>query len=167
MHPDLHVSLTTTTDHSSQLENYDVVIVYGNPQEKGYTLFEEALTPVISADLLEQEHLTLAELSRFTFLHPTGDSTDWNLWLNTKEIQVDMKRNQHFDTMDLAISAAIQGFCITVADVNLIQADVAMKRLVAPFDYQVKTGAVYSLLRREQQETPPLLPELVTWLCQR
>ncbi|RWR01340.1 hypothetical protein ED28_14530 [[Pantoea] beijingensis] len=80
---------------------------------------------------------------------------------------MDMKRNQHFDTMDLAISAAIQGFCITVADVNLIQADVAMKRLVAPFDYQVKTGAVYSLLRREQQETPPLLPELVTWLCQR
>ena len=75
-----------------------------------------------------------------------------------------MKRNQHFATMDLAISAAIQGFGVTVADVTLITEDLAMQRLVAPFSGSVKTGAVYSLLRRPPEEAPPLLDELVAWL---
>lgn len=162
--PELHVSLTTTVEHSGQLENFDAAIVYGSMPRHGVLLFEEALTPVMAAALLPEPAVTPASLAAMTFLHPTADSRDWQLWLQANRQPPLMKRNQHFATMDLAISAAIQGFGVTVADVTLIAEDLAMQRLVAPFSGSVKTGAVYSLLRRPPEEAPPLLDELVAWL---
>ncbi|WP_158781517.1 LysR substrate-binding domain-containing protein [Pantoea sp. BAV 3049] len=162
--PDLHVALTTTVDHSSQLDNFDAAIVYGPPTAGSYRLFNEELTPVIAASLQPETDLKIEDLPRFTFLHPTADSRDWQLWLSQQQVKVAIRRNQHFDTMDLAISAAIQGFGVTVADVTLIEADLAMKRLIAPFTATVKTGAVYSLIQRPSEEAPPQLQELVAWL---
>ncbi|EXU76940.1 LysR substrate-binding domain-containing protein [Erwinia mallotivora] len=164
--PDLHVSLTTTLDHHSRLENYDAAILYGPPLTGSYRLFDEALTPVLAAELAPEGGLEIEALERFTFLHPTADNRDWLLWLNQQRRQVTMRRNQHFDTMDLAIGAAVQGFGVTVADVTLIESDLAMKRLVAPFGATVKTGAVWSLVQRPANEAPAQLQELVAWLCQ-
>lgn len=165
--PDLHVSLTSTVDHSTQLDNHDVAILYGSQPVGSCRLFDEELTPVIAASLQPEKPMAVSDLSGFTFLHPTADGRDWQLWLSQQPSAVLLKRNQHFDTMDLAISAAIQGFGVTVADVTLIAADLAMKRLIAPFSETVKTGAVYSLIQRPPEEAPPQLAALVAWLCQR
>jgi LysR family glycine cleavage system transcriptional activator len=165
--PDLHVSLTSTVDHSTQLDNHDVAILYGSQPAGSCRLFDEELTPVIAASLQPEIPMAVSDLSRLTFLHPTADGRDWQLWLSQQPSAVLLKRNQHFDTMDLAISAAIQGFGVTVADVTLIAADLAMKRLIAPFSETVKTGAVYSLIQRPPEEAPPQLAALVAWLCQR
>lgn len=162
--PDLHVSLTTTVDHSSQLEHYDAAILYGT-SGRGMRLFEEELTPVIAPGLLASSSFTEQRLAAMTFLHPTTDSRDWQLWLKSQRMAIPLLRNQHFATMDLAISAAIQGYGVTVADVTLIAEDLAMQRLVAPFSGRVKTGALYSLIRRPAEEAPPLLDELVSWLA--
>jgi LysR family glycine cleavage system transcriptional activator len=69
----------------------------------GDLLFEEALTPVLSPVRAG------AALESLTFLHPTRDKTDWSLWLAKQALSPAMHKNQHFDTMDLAITAAIQG----------------------------------------------------------
>lgn len=163
--PDLHVSLTTTVDHSLHLENYDAAILYGTLPPGGYRLFAEELTPVIAPELVPSGQLTCEDLAGFTFLHPTADGRDWMLWLNAQGIKPVIKRHQHFDTMDLAISAAVQGFGITVADVTLIEADLAAGRLIAPFSGKVKTGAVYSLIQRPSQGSSTQLAALVAWLC--
>jgi LysR substrate binding domain. len=88
------------------------------------------------------------------------------MWLADQAATLPMARNQHFATMDLAISAAIQGFGATVADVTLVQNDLANGRLIAPFANSVATGAAYSLLQCAEQDAPPFLPDLVAWLCQ-
>lgn len=160
--PEIHVALTTTLDHGSQLENFDAAIVFGASPAGSICLFEERLTPVMASSVAPPSHVD--ELAKFTFLHPTPDTRDWQLWLAQQAATVPMARNQHFATMDLAISAAIQGFGVTVADVTLIEADLAMKRLIAPFPATVKTGAVYSLIQRPSEEAPPQLQELVAWL---
>lgn len=162
--PDLHVSLTTTVDHGSLLENVDAAILYGRDGTRGVHLFDEELTPVMAGGLLTDQPATAATLAAMTFLHPTADSRDWQLWLASQQMRVPMRRNQHFSTMDLAIGAAIQGYGVTVADVTLIAEDLAMQRLVAPFSGRVKTGAVYSLIQRPAAEAPPRLDELVAWL---
>ncbi|MFH8134576.1 LysR family transcriptional regulator [Pantoea osteomyelitidis] len=162
--PEIHVALTTTLDHASQLENFDAAIVYGTPQPDAFKLFDEALTPVLAANL--PPPAAVEALARFSFLHPTPDGRDWQLWLKEQSSTLKMARNQHFDTMDLAISAAIQGFGVTVADINLVQSDIVAGRLIAPFAASVKTGAAYSLLQRPSEDAPPFLPELVAWLCQ-
>lgn len=163
-HPELHVALTTTLDHASQLDNFDAAIVYGKPQPGAILLFEESMVPVMAAG--SPPPATPANLAGMTFLHPTHDTRDWQLWLDACQLEVSMKRNQHFATMDLAISAAIQGFGVTMADSNLVENDIASGRLIAPFAGEVKTGAAYSLLQRPAGDAPPFLQDLVAWLCQ-
>lgn len=105
--PDLQIALTTTTDHNVNFktESYDAAIVFGTHMSAGDLLFEEALTPVLSPLRAG------TGLGSLTFLHPTRDKTDWSLWLAKQdEPGVVMHKNQHFDTMDLAITAAIQGW---------------------------------------------------------
>ncbi|URQ59228.1 LysR substrate-binding domain-containing protein [Pantoea alhagi] len=165
-HPDLHVKLTTTLAHKDQLENFDAAIVYGTAPTGSHLLFEERLTPVMAAALLDNRPLTVTDLAGFTFLHPNNDERDWQLWLQAQEVKLPMRRNQHFATMDLAIGAAMQGFGVTVADITLVKSDLAAQRLIAPFTSAVRTGATYSLISREGKETPPHLTTLVAWLCQ-
>jgi len=162
--PDIHVALTTTLDHGSQLDNFDAAIVFGPSPAGSICLFEERLTLVMASSVTPPSQI--GELAKFTFLHPTQDSRDWQLWLAGLDAALPMARNQHFATMDLAISAAIQGFGITVADVTLVQNDVVNGRLIAPFATSVATGASYSLLQRAEKDAPPFLPELVAWLSE-
>ncbi|UVC27590.1 LysR substrate-binding domain-containing protein [Pantoea sp. SOD02] len=162
--PDIHVALTTTLDHGSQLDNFDAAIVFGPTPAGSICLFEERLTPVMASSVTPPNQID--ELAKFTFLHPTPDSRDWQLWLAGLDAALPMARNQHFATMDLAISAAIQGFGVTVADVTLVQNDVLNGRLIAPFAASVATGASYSLLQRAEKDAPPFLPELVAWLSE-
>ncbi|UXY13208.1 LysR substrate-binding domain-containing protein [Kosakonia sp. ML.JS2a] len=146
-YPELQIALTTTTDHTINFktEPYDAAIVFGTQLSAGDLLFEEALTPVMSADYSHHDALEKA-----TLLHPTRDKTDWSLWLAKQQLfQPAMRKNQHFDTMDLAITAAIQGLGVAIADETLVEEDVRAGRLLCPFARSVKTGASYRLVLRE------------------
>jgi LysR family glycine cleavage system transcriptional activator len=153
--PDIQVALTTTVEHGVNFKNepFDAAIIFGPQDSSGVLLFEERLTPVISQHLLPEDALTTESLSRYTFLHPTRDRTDWSLWFKQNAaVAPAMNKNQHFDTMDLAISAAIQGFGIAIADATLVAEDLHRGRLVQPFANSVKTGACYRLAVRPGSE---------------
>ncbi|MCA1923197.1 LysR substrate-binding domain-containing protein [Buttiauxella noackiae] len=158
--PEIQVALTTTVEHGVNFKNepFDAAIIFGQQDSSGVLLFEERLTPVLSQHLLPEGVLTTQDLSRFTFLHPTPDRTDWTIWLaQNTAIAPAMNKNQHFDTMDLAISAAIQGFGIAIADATLVAEDLRRGRLVQPFINEVKTGASYRLALRSGSEESPVL----------
>ncbi|WP_312686558.1 LysR substrate-binding domain-containing protein [Kosakonia sp.] len=148
-YPELQIALTTTTDHTVNFktEPYDAAIVFGTQLSAGDLLFDEALTPVMSATLIPPQ-----ALDNMTLLHPTRDKTDWSLWLAKQQtFQPAMRKNQHFDTMDLAITAAIQGLGLAIADETLVAEDIRAGRLQRPFDESVKTGASYRLVLRESR----------------
>ncbi|MEE7532006.1 LysR family transcriptional regulator [Klebsiella huaxiensis] len=149
-HPELQVALTTTTEHSVNFktEPYDAAIIFGSHHSAGELLFEEALTPVMNRSAADDN-----PLSEMTFLHPTRDKTDWSLWLAqfSPEKPLPMSKNQHFDTMDLAITAAMQGLGIAIADETLVAEDLRAGRLTRPFALSVKTGASYRLVVRASQ----------------
>ncbi|KFD20400.1 LysR family transcriptional regulator [Yokenella regensburgei] len=147
-YPELQIALTTTTAHqvNFKTEPFDAAIVFGPHLTMGDLLFEESLTPVLSPVLACD-----SPLQGKTFLHPTRDKTDWTLWLAgyAPVEPVAMQKNQHFDTMDLAITAAVQGFGVAIADETLVEEDLRGGRLVRPYALSVKTGASYRLLLRE------------------
>ena len=169
--PDLHISLTTTTDHGIDFktENFDAAIIYTaeTPSlRQAYRLFDEQISPVVAPHLAERLGFASTEpdLAGFTFLHPTQDQRDWKLWLQANpQHAVAMRKNQHFDTMDLAISAAIQGFGIAMADVTLVAEDIRMHRLVQPFPQAVKTGAAYYLVHRSNSYNKRQLDTCLSW----
>ena len=157
---DAQVTLTTTTDHevNFKTEPYDAAVIFGTHKTQGFLLFDEALTPVLSPALTSEPPAALDALASLTFLHPTRDKTDWSLWLAQQTLpRPVMRKNQHFDTMDLAISAAIQGFGVAIADERLVAEDLRAGRLIRPFPQSVKTGASYRLVLRDApQESEPM-----------
>ncbi|RQW62344.1 LysR substrate-binding domain-containing protein [Vibrio viridaestus] len=167
-HPNINVSLTTTTDHNVDFnkEDYDAAIIFSThalPEgENCIKLFDEAITPVLASHLYNKP--SQFDWSKWTFLHPSKQQTDWHLWLKeTGNQQIGMRKNQYFDTMDLAISAAIQGFGIAMADATLVEEDIHMNRLSKPFEQTIKTGASYYLMHRTGTKTRPSLNEFIEW----
>lgn len=153
--PEVEIALTTTTDHgvNFKTEPFDAAIVFGTHFSAGDLLFDEALTPVIGSMFAGT-----TSFDRVTLLHPTRDKTDWSLWLAKQdEVQFVMKKNQHFDTMDLAITAAIQGLGMAMADETLVAEDIRAGRLLRPWQQSVKTGASYRLVMRESGHNAAVL----------
>ncbi len=158
--PQLHVSLNTTTEHDINFntENYDLAIVYSTKpihKPNAYKLFDETVCPVVASHLYEENQPF--DLNQFTFLHPSSEQFDWIAWLTQNHHPVRMEKNQYFDTMDLAISAAIQGFGVAMADENLVQEDLRMKRLIKPYEGTVRTGASYYLMYRRNSSRSGLI----------
>lgn len=149
-HPDLQVQITTTWQHEAdfQAEPFDAAIVYAPAPGAGVhavLLFDEYLTPVCAPELLAKHPLAQADdLAQQTLLHPTRDHRDWKLWLTQAGAQhVNAHAGPTFESLDLATSAAMQGFGVAIGDRTLACEDLAANRLVMPFDLAVATGWRY------------------------
>lgn len=171
-HPDIDVELTSTIKHhpDPNFDLFDAVISYGKtpklPSVMSHLLFEERLTPICRPELLQTYggELSVKQLTQFTWLHANTEQSDWKLWLTHHgERGLASKLNQHFSTLDQAMNAAQQGFGIAVGDVTLAEQDLAMKRLMMPFDDTVLSGHSYYFLFPKQSDNP-MLDRLQNWL---
>lgn len=170
-HPEHQIEVTTTFDHNADFTrgDYQAAVTYGPQSDLLHQqpLFDEQLVPVCSPQLVNipEQWETLECLNQFTWLHPSSDQNDWSLWLKAQQAEhLNASRNQHFETMDLAIQAAQQGYGIAMADRMLVKEDVALGRLLIPFDRPVATGKSYSLVYPATSKQQPDLKALRHWL---
>jgi LysR family glycine cleavage system transcriptional activator len=172
--PDIDIQLTTTLSHKIDFgaEPFDAGIVYGERSALGHSacvrLFAELLTPVCTPALRERLRLdSVSDLASHTLLHPARDHADWSTWLQAAGAgTVRADRGQHFETMDLAIDAALLGFGVAIADVLLTADEVAAGRLVRPFDLGVPTGLHYCLVFPERSLRNGKLATFRDWLVE-
>lgn len=171
-HPDIDVELTSTIKHHLEpnFNLFDAVIMYSKtpkiPSVVSHQLFEECLTPICRPELLHDlgQDLAVDDLPRFTWLHANTEQSDWKLWLNHMERKdLFSKSNQHFSTLDQTMNAAQQGFGIAVGDITLAEQDLAMHRLIKPFEQTVLSGHSYYFLYPKQSDNP-MLDTLQDWL---
>ncbi len=164
-HPEIDVELTSAIMHSVSFasEPFDAAICYAEqpPQKdtKAFRLFDEYLSPMCSPSLFGRESLPveLDALHKYTWLHATPQHSDWKLWLEHIGYQGQVAvQNQRFATLDLAVSAAIQGFGIAVGDVTLAQQDLNAGRLILPYPQRVPSGKCYYLVRPNTAPNPSL-----------
>jgi LysR family glycine cleavage system transcriptional activator len=172
--PDVPVELTTTVQHAVDFrrEEFDAAVVYGTEPSSGafHHLFDEQLTPVCSAQLLNGAAplKTHADLEQHMLLHPTRDERDWEAWLKAAGARVsNIGKGQHFDTLDLAMSVASQGTGVAIGDWSLIGEDLSAGRLVMPFELKVRTGQAYYLVYPQRPEPSSQLRELMDWLVEQ
>ncbi|MFZ1872286.1 MAG: LysR substrate-binding domain-containing protein [Chania sp.] len=172
--PEMHIELTASVSHGVDFgsEHFDAAVVFGEPQRKRLVvqhLFDEILTPVCTPTYLPtlDRPPVPADLAQKTLLHPTRDRRDWLLWLKAAGHEaLPSAKAQHFDTLDLATSAALQGFGIAIGDLCLLEEDIQANRIVTPFPLSVLSGAAYYLVYPERAVIPAALTELVDWLGQ-
>ncbi|WP_410014064.1 LysR substrate-binding domain-containing protein [Sodalis sp. C49] len=169
-HPEIDIALTTSFSHGVNFasEHFDAAVIFGRPENKriqATPLFDEILTPVCIPALWTAPDADVARLADKTLLHPTRDRRDWLLWLKTAGCDVaPLTKAQHFDTLDLAMTAALQGYGIAMGDLCLLEFDLEARRLTAPFPLCIQSGASYYLIHPEQKVLSPSLTLFKHWL---
>lgn len=126
-------------------EPYNCAIQYGSgifPSHwESIKLLEEHLVPVCTPDVLENYHAGQA----YNVIHPSPDKTDWSRWfaLFPDYIRSNTNKEHIFDTMDLAISAALKGLGIALVDEQMIKKELISKKLIKLCDVSLSTGSSY------------------------
>jgi len=164
-YPEVDVELTSAIKHNVNFasESFDAAICYGKQPKQNdlsaFLLFDELLSPMCSPKLLNSQTSTLGadEMANYTWLHATPQKSDWKLWLDhCDDTSAISEQDQHFATLDLAVSAAIQGFGIAVGDIALAKQDLDSGRLIMPNPKIVTSGNGYFLVRPTNIQNPSL-----------
>jgi LysR family glycine cleavage system transcriptional activator len=148
----------------------DAAIQFGTGRWDGLEatcLMRERLTPVCSPQLAHRTPPLARpdDLKQHTLLHSSFGRHDWMRWLQQEgNLAAHTFREQVFDTLDLAFSAAVRGLGVALGDLNLVEESLANGSLVTPFERIVETGAGYYLVHPPRNEYREKLKPLLNWL---
>lgn len=171
--PDVDVRLTTTLP----ADDVDGVIVDGAIRlgtgswrgMRAYRLVRNELTPVMSPALFKaRRHLVRPSgLSRETLLHALARPDDWAAWLKAAGLaHIDPHGGQKYESSVLAYQAAIEGHGVAIGQKVLVEADLAARRLLAPYDFTLDMGAyTYYFVCPEDAPVSSALETFRTWLA--
>ena len=174
-HPEIEIRI----DGSTQLvdfarEDVDVAIRYGPGRYPGLRvdrLLQDEVSPVCSPRLCAGPPPlgVPADLRRHTLLHvdwAMRDPTwpDWRMWLLAAGLRdVDSTRGPKFNQSSLAIEAAIAGQGVALGERALVAGDLAVGRLVRPFELSVPATFAYYVVAPEAAADRPKVAAFRDW----
>ncbi|KPA88172.1 MULTISPECIES: LysR family transcriptional regulator [Pseudomonas] len=176
LHPDDQVQLTSEwmdvdfVDFDS--EPFDCAVLLGSgvfPGDWNYIkLFDEWLVPVCSPQLIERLELQGGHIFSAGLIHPSRDRRDWQRWLESTGLigAVSWQKGKIFDTLELGISAAIQGHGISIGDLALVGDELLKGALMLPSKKAVRTGDSYYLVWPDRARDNKMLGMLKNHLCE-
>jgi LysR family transcriptional regulator, glycine cleavage system transcriptional activator len=150
------------------LEESDVAILYGHGDYPGYRvdkLLTLTIAPLCSPQLLQGENaLRHPQGLRFqTLVHDdSGARYDgvafWDVWLSAAGVEgVDTSRGSHFSQPVLALEAASDVLGVVATFPVLATAELAVGRLILPFELQVKLQSAYYLVSSDTAVRPVVI----------
>ncbi|MFM5032581.1 LysR substrate-binding domain-containing protein [Aeromonas media] len=140
-------------------EPFDLAIVYQpclGRYPHSQPLFQERLTPVCAPAFAAKHRLferDLNELLLLPLIHASADRRDWRNWFAAfLDIPWQPQGGQLFDTLDLAMNAALQGFGLSLGDPTIVAEELESGALVAPFAPVLETDHEYALIARPDSQ---------------
>jgi LysR family transcriptional regulator, glycine cleavage system transcriptional activator len=158
-------------------EEADVAIRYGAGDYSGLRaelLFTDEIVPVCSVKLckgpppLRQP----GDLKDHTLLHVEWDThkdsaTNWHMWLLAAGVtDVDATRGPRFSQESMAAQAAIKGHGVALIGSRLVADDLAVGRLVRPFDLSLPSAFATYVVAPESSMTRPKVAAFFDWILQ-
>jgi LysR family glycine cleavage system transcriptional activator len=157
------------------LEASDVAILYGHGDYPGLRvdkLFALTLAPICSPQLVHGENPLRRpqDLQTHTLVHDdTGTLFDgvsfWDVWLKAAGVEgVDTGRGSHFSQPVLALEAASDALGVVATLPVLAAAELAVGRLILPFQLEVPLQSAYYLVCPESSLQRPAAAAFRDWL---
>lgn len=147
--PDIELQLSThNSDHPALVQlGCDAAIVRGGswPGVESQALFSESLLPVCAPALLPMLG-SFADLLSQPLLHPEQGNFEWQCWLTHQQLPSPTQAGTHFDSQEMALTAASLGQGVAIADPRMLHALLARGELTLPFPNAVPSGYVYQLI---------------------
>ncbi|MDH5556285.1 MAG: LysR substrate-binding domain-containing protein [Alphaproteobacteria bacterium] len=122
-------------------------------------IMPEALTP-ICLPAMRAELSRPGDLAGQVLLHNYPDFADWRKWLGAAGVidRVDYRSGQTFESMDMAIQAALSGLGVAMGDLFLIRDELDSGRLVTPFEtVAMENTGYYFFCQRDRCKEQPIV----------
>ena len=170
LNPEIDVRITTSdnlVDFARQ--DVDLAIRYGSGDWRGLDavrLMTEEVFPVCSPGLLHggPPLRNPSDLGHFTLLHDEMRE-DWRMWLMAAGATgIDATRGPGFSNSNLVVQAAIAGEGVALGRSVLVADDLAVGRLVRPFDMSLPGEFAYYVVCPEANAKRPKVEAFREWL---
>ncbi len=157
------------------LDDADVAIRFGDGNFPGMRvdrLLDLTVAPMVSPQVLDSGRPldTPDDLRHYTLLHDdtgyfSSGRLNWDCWLQAAGAKrVDTARGVHFSHANLAIDAAIDGLGVVLSVTALAAADLALGRLVMPFELTVKADYNYYIVCDPADSERTAIQSFTGWL---
>jgi LysR family glycine cleavage system transcriptional activator len=171
-HPEIDIRLTTSlAPVDFRHDDYDLAMRVMADDEcpvglAAHKLIDIETFPVCSPRLAAQL-ASPSDLNRQVLLHGAPRPTDWRRWLETAGVtDVDAGRGMRFESLNLAIQAAIEGVGVVIGIEALIHDDLASGRLVRPFAVTRRSHRPFQLTYPAAKADLPRLAPFRDWLLE-
>lgn len=171
-HPEIDVSLTTSLNPVDfTRDDHDLAISIGEiganwGKLRAHKLVDVDVFPVCSPELA-QKIKTPEDLAQQTLIHGTPRPDDWHLWLREAGVtSLDPEKGLRFESLNLAVQAAIEGIGVAMGVGGLIEVDLAEGRLVRLFDISRRSGRPFHLVYNQARAHDPKLVAFRDWLLE-
>lgn len=172
LHP--NISVTIDTSHRQvglPADDVDLAIRMGRAPWAGLAstcLFVETLLPICSPAYFEAKsqdgHI---DLSKASLLHVTSVAEDWLAWLDSVDLsEMEVSDGVQFDTIHMAIDAAISGLGVAIGRRPLIDPELSAGNLVSAGYPEAHATTGYWLVDVARSGTRPEIQVFSRWLIE-
>jgi len=171
-HPDIDLRLTTTlnpVDFARGDADFAIHVADARALETNgphWKLFDVNLFPV-AAPALAARLRRPSDLATETLLHAAPRPDDWTRWLISADVEgMAIPRALHFESLNLAIQAAIEGLGLAIAFDPIVANDIRAGRLLQPFQETRRSSRSLYLVESTARPTSPARELVRAWLEQ-
>ncbi|MBT4043264.1 MAG: transcriptional regulator GcvA [Rhodospirillaceae bacterium] len=171
-HPDVDVRLTTSlnpVDFSRDDYDLSIQVMGGNAQTAGlqsHQFLSVDTYPICSPDVAARINAP-SDLVEHTLIHSGPRPTDWRRWLTTVGLPtLNGARELRFESLNLAIQAAIEGIGVAIGIDALVREDLAQGRLVRLFDMQRRSNHPFHIVYPDGKAKDERLIAFRDWLLE-
>lgn len=172
-HPDIDVRIKAVdSDDGFLTDDVDLAIYYGKGRWSGLhadKLYSEYLTPVCSPMLFQSDKPLeeLDDLKHHQLLHDSSREI-WKTWIrHFNVLGVNVNQGPIFSHTMLILQAAALGQGIALVDSALARPEIALGRLVCPFEERLVTQKAYYLVCHESHVELGKIQAFKDWLLEQ
>lgn len=174
-HPDLQVRLLTSqSDVDFEQDDVDVCVMIGRRSRVDLRydyLFSSRIFPVCSPSVSASFSSANdpAELGDAPILQVYPSRRDWWVWLEANGVEgVDPDAGQQFDSYDLAMNSAMQGFGVALGMEPFVSRDLSVGLLSEPFpDRRIYVPRDWYFVCREEKAEHPDIACFREWVLEQ
>ena len=145
---------------------FDAAIHFNHPAWAGMIrreLFQEALVPVCSPQLLEA--FAGPDLNRMPLLHKASMPDAWREYCFEMDIALDNPmRGSRYDLYSMIIEAAVAGLGVALVPRLYVENELRQEQLVLPFPLSRYGYKAYCVIVPEEKQDLPMLKVFMQWL---
>ena len=171
-HPDIRLQLTTSVARQDLIQDdFDAILTFLNhdqtPPRYAQAEFEETMLPVCSPQLLAQPLLTPEHIYQLPMIWTSGDGWDWFYWAEQLRLPPPPSASLVFDTVDMALNAAIAGRGVTLTDPVFIKEELESGLLVVAEQELAVSAGNYYWISNPDHLGAKQLEQLRQWFAER